>query len=406
MAKTIIREPNEYTSLQNGVFIFNETSTSITQLKVLVYTYDTFNQVSSEYEDANLVFSGVINKDNDDNFIFNVIEIAESFANSSGLNNLEVTTTSVNDPVQTDGDTSLAETDEWCKPISVVFTETDDTPYNSDIYNFLYVYESQDEYILSDNNSIVEKFYSEESSYVWSINRYISLDENKPKLIHPNQYLPATYFNKEEVGASYLGSVALNGDAASFINIPYNRKDCYSSQRLNMSYYADLIFPSGPTGQTFKYSLSDDGGDEYVVQSYYKFTGESCYEYAIFYINRYGGMDYELFNPASKVNYGYSRKELSLNTQYTLNVIQSNKRYLNNMTTQSFTLKTDYIADAKLAYLEELVSSPKTWIQDLRSGQIQPVLIKQNNFEFKKFKTDKMFNLTINCEASMNLNRK
>jgi hypothetical protein len=75
----------KHNALDDATFILNETDTGITKLIVTIYTPNNYTLSGGTYDDyidLELIYSGAIYKDNDDNFIWNPINIIQNLVNT------------------------------------------------------------------------------------------------------------------------------------------------------------------------------------------------------------------------------------------------------------------------------------------------------------------------------------
>lgn len=148
------------------------------------------------------------------------------------------------------------------------------------------------------------------------------------------------------------------------------------------------------TGQVMTNSLF--GGDYEIV--------EGCNnDYAIYYLNSYGGHDAFLFE-------GYSTKEDTI-TQFTTDKSFNNQtldyehcRYVSEIST-SYTLHTGWLTDEQSSnFAKNLVGSNQVYLHDLKTNDIIPAVITDTKVQYKKMKTNggKMSLYTLQIKESQN----
>lgn len=127
-----------------------------------------------------------------------------------------------------------------------------------------------------------------------------------------------------------------------------------------------------------------------------------CGDYAIYYLNAYGGWDSYLFE-------GKCRKMDNL-TQYEYNKAFSNNtiefeknRYISEIE-GSYELSTGLLTDEQADnFAFNLVGTNKAYLHNLGTGDIFPVMIDETNIEYKKYKNDrKIIEYTIRVKESQN----
>ena len=124
----------------------------------------------------------------------------------------------------------------------------------------------------------------------------------------------------------------------------------------------------------------------------------------LYYINRLGGVDYQLFKMK------YNKTQDIVNKTYNSNVSNVNiKKKLNIEITEKYILNTDYLSETDYNKLEELISSPVIFMQNttslLETNYIR-VNITDTNFTYKEIIKDKLCQLQINIEYSTKNYRK
>lgn len=133
-------------------------------------------------------------------------------------------------------------------------------------------------------------------------------------------------------------------------------------------------------------------------------AGDSdCGEYALYYLNRYGGWDSLLFTGKCK------RKDTI--SGYTLNQEYNNNHpYEFGLTnyystiTPKYELNTGWLSDEQSkSFAFNVVPSPMVYLHNLVEGTIFPVVITNTDVEYKtKKNSDKRISYTLNVTASQN----
>lgn len=131
------------------------------------------------------------------------------------------------------------------------------------------------------------------------------------------------------------------------------------------------------------------------------YTTGFCGNWAIYYLNSYGGWDSFLVEGNVRRKDEYNR--LSITTPFNNATLEWGKRAYNNQIRPSFEITTGYLTDSESEVLaKNLLRSNQVYLHDLVRGKVWPVVLTDNAGEFKTFKTNgrKFVTYTINAEAS------
>jgi hypothetical protein len=129
-------------------------------------------------------------------------------------------------------------------------------------------------------------------------------------------------------------------------------------------------------------------------------------EFPVYFKNNYGGFDTYSFYKKSKRIAEISRKTYQKNVG---SLIGSKWNYLTTdagevtMDTQisdKYLLNSDWITDNTAKWLKQLFTSPEVYLYDPMLAIYVRVNVKASAYESKKIDNEKMFNLTIELEAS------
>ena len=125
-----------------------------------------------------------------------------------------------------------------------------------------------------------------------------------------------------------------------------------------------------------------------------------CGQFALYYLNRYGGFDSFLIEGKYKRSETYDR--YYINKAYNNTTLNYDKKVYNNQITTSYELNTGWLTDSESENLAfNLMPSNMIYLHDLVNGTIQPVIIKDESVEYKTFGYDKkMASYRINVECS------
>lgn len=130
-----------------------------------------------------------------------------------------------------------------------------------------------------------------------------------------------------------------------------------------------------------------------------------CAEYALHYVNAYGGWDSLLVTGNGKATDTIKHYETGVaGTTRTTDPDNNRTRrnYVNDLT-RKFTLHTGTLTEAQSRRMHHLLESPVVFLQDLSEGtRIRPVVITGNTCEFKTYRNNgnKLMEYTIEAELA------
>lgn len=125
-----------------------------------------------------------------------------------------------------------------------------------------------------------------------------------------------------------------------------------------------------------------------------------CAEWALYYVNAYGGWDSFLIEGAAKVVDNLTRhtREMEYDNSVTSN--RGKQNFLNEIV-KSYSLVTGWLADDESERMHHLLNSPEVFLYNINSGDMLPVVLTNTQTEYKTFKGNggRLVNYTI--EASL-----
>lgn len=134
--------------------------------------------------------------------------------------------------------------------------------------------------------------------------------------------------------------------------------------------------------------------------------GSICGEYAIYYLNRYGGWDSFLIegNVVKKDEY----EKYYTNKSFNNTTLDFERKVYNNQITTSFELNTGWLTDEQSNTLAfNLIPSNTAYLHNLATGELRPVVITNAETEYKKFINGKKLNrykITVqNSQSTQNI---
>lgn len=131
------------------------------------------------------------------------------------------------------------------------------------------------------------------------------------------------------------------------------------------------------------------------------YTNTECGDYALYYLNRFGGWDSFLFEGICSKNDKYKRLQIS--QSFNNNTLDFQKRTYENQITESWKLMTGWLTDDESEiFATHLLSTSNAYLHNLKTNEITPVIITDQNTNYKTNKNlgRKLINYTIGVEAS------
>lgn len=133
----------------------------------------------------------------------------------------------------------------------------------------------------------------------------------------------------------------------------------------------------------------------------------NCGSHALYYINAHGGWDTLLITGSVKkkdIIQRYTHKRAYDNS------VASNRGKDNyeNEITRNYTCNTGWLSDDEAERMHHLLESTNVFLYDIKEGKMMPVVITDNECEYKKFKGEggKPVRYTINCELAQEIRRR
>lgn len=135
-------------------------------------------------------------------------------------------------------------------------------------------------------------------------------------------------------------------------------------------------------------------------------AGNTCGEYAIYYLNRYGGWDSFLIE--GNVTKTDEYEKFYTNKSYNNTQLDFEKKVYNNQITTKYELNTGWLTDAESERLAfNLLSSNAAYLHNLVKDEIKPIVISNTETEYKKFINGKKLNRYIitveNSQSTQNI---
>ena len=151
------------------------------------------------------------------------------------------------------------------------------------------------------------------------------------------------------------------------------------------------------------YSQGLVGGTSYrytVANSVY-YIMNTCYKYALYYLNEYGGYDYMLFGGRELEKDGLSRLSYKKNYVAQDDMSRNKVDYLTNIS-EAWSLNTSWLTDSQSEKMISLLATNRAWLHNLETGELFTVNITNSTCEHKTYKNQgrKFYSYTVEVEAS------
>lgn len=159
-----------------------------------------------------------------------------------------------------------------------------------------------------------------------------------------------------------------------------------------------VFFPSGVSTYIMEAAQYDG--------MYIYFSGAPLYEvteckvdYAVLYLNAYGGWDVFGF-PVGKKTEDFT--QFDYNTTYDNTTVAFGKRRQISEITPAWELTSGWLTEEQAAkFAKHLISSAQVYLQDIAAGKWYPVVITDKKAEYKTNRySNALINYTINVQAS------
>jgi len=173
-----------------------------------------------------------------------------------------------------------------------------------------------------------------------------------------------------------------------------------------------LFTTSGSVAGNIIDVTSDTGYTVWMIDNY-GYTSESkgyvidtrCSKYEtvrVQFLNRLGGFDYFNFNLVSRKTANVTRNSYKQNLAYNYSVGDREKTTLDVDGNYVYQLNSDWISNAEMIWLEELLTSTNINIINSDGSPI-PVQMLEDTLEIKKTINDNLFNVTFSFESSASI---
>lgn len=160
----------------------------------------------------------------------------------------------------------------------------------------------------------------------------------------------------------------------------------------------NVTFPSGVS--TYIADAAVYGGQQIYFSGVSLYQVDDCkIDYAVLYLNAYGGWDVFGF-PVGKKTENF--EQFDYNTSYNNNTLQFGKRRQLTEITPQWQLTSGWLSDEQAArFAKHLISSSQIYLQDIVEGKWYPVVITDKQAEYKNMRySNALINYTLTVQAS------
>lgn len=132
-----------------------------------------------------------------------------------------------------------------------------------------------------------------------------------------------------------------------------------------------------------------------------------CPRYGLYYLNRYGGWDFLVFEGRAKETRAVERSVYSPAGSNAVATNRAEVNYLNSIE-RNLSLVTGWLPDEAAERMPNLLDSTLVYMWDNREGVLLPVTIEDSEYEIKSYAGSggRLFNYTVNVKVSREYLRK
>lgn len=170
-------------------------------------------------------------------------------------------------------------------------------------------------------------------------------------------------------------------------------------------YIGTSILTSGGISATHSIAGGSPGTEMIKGPHKYKVLPPCSNNFALYYVNKNGGIDYLICSGKSVEKFSTERTEARLYFDMSKRKSFGDVRF-HQYISKKYELNTGWVSDSRAKNIDNLTFSPKVWIHDLQNNTITACLVDDANVSIKKFKNDKKVNYTINVTESKKYIRK
>lgn len=137
----------------------------------------------------------------------------------------------------------------------------------------------------------------------------------------------------------------------------------------------------------------------------YRLVSPCRNRYALYYVNKAGGLDYLLCSGKVLDKFNTRRTEVVFNTDRADRKTFANKRIYQQVS-KRYELNTGMLPDDRAYNIDNLIYSPKVWIHDLENDTITACNVDDTAYTIKNYRNDRIANYTINVTEAKTFKRR
>lgn len=198
--------------------------------------------------------------------------------------------------------------------------------------------------------------------------------------VDARQLLLYTAFNASEVTANFNYA----DGTSSFQIIPIEITDDFDPS-FNLDFARSLRGPMSGTA-VIDLSTHPDLVSVEINGVTYEVVG-SCSQYALYYVNAYGGWDSLLIQGITNESDNVTRHNVEHDYDNTNVTNRGKDNYLNEIE-KRFTLNTGWLTDEGSQRMHHLLNSTMVYMYDFAKAQMIPVIVNNTTTEYKTFKSN------------------
>ncbi len=191
--------------------------------------------------------------------------------------------------------------------------------------------------------------------------------------------------------------ILFTGKEMSALSASYHRTSGTSTSH-------SVTLPSTPATGTGAFKANSISNvDRITIKSRTYYPVGSCFKYALYYVNSYGGWDQFLLEG--------NDLEADELTRYIREIEYDNNQLVNrgmdnyvSEISKTWTLHSGVLTDDQASRMHHLINSPLVYLCHISSGDMIPVIMKTNTCEYKTFKNQgrRMVEYTLEVELAQN----
>lgn len=284
-------------------------------------------------------------------------------------------------------------------PKEISFSASGSTQEDTGMTKTFYVYYSINDWASWTNDTI-------DITYDWS---YTS--DDKYELSEP-------IFNIVDYRQYFMYSAMADNASGSTVIVKLDNSQIYTYNMTGSTVYNyvvkldNLVYP-GEFSYAYSYDFFVDATQESLAENFYYgriykleingrtfYITNTCYKYALYYLNNVGGWDSLLFRGREIQSDKLSR--LSYKSNYVSQSINFYKKDYLTKINETWSLNTSFLTDLESGKMIQLMASNRLYLHDLNANKIIPVNITNSTCDHKTYKNQgrKMATYDITVEAS------